>query len=244
MVILAVIAVLVLGGGVSVVAENAAPGDALYAVKTSVNEEVRGLLAIGAEADALWEVELAERRLKEAKTLEVRGTLTTEAAADLNAEFNSHAEAALEAASTMQAEGKGEAAQGLTVALEAVTSAHADLFAREAGSGQATGKRVFVLPHVLEKSGVRAASGDVTGDASAKQQAADLDMDGALDVVVGAEGSSDARVNKVDALTIKQSAATDPDSDGDGVSDAEASLKVEAGTGIKPSYDLGTQKKI
>ena len=84
MIILVIVAVLALGGGASFVAESSVPGDALYVVKTSVNEEVRGILAVGAEADAKWEAELAVRRLEEATKLEARGELTAEAATELN----------------------------------------------------------------------------------------------------------------------------------------------------------------
>lgn len=242
MIILAILAVLALGGGVSVAAEGAVPGDSLYAVKRSINEEVRSALAIGAEADAQWEIELAGRRLEEASELKLSGNLTVETAAELNTEFNSHAEAALQAVSTMQAEGRGDTAGGLTVALEAVTSAHMDLFtARESGSGMATGKRVFVLPHVLEKLGVMAPRDSSSGQSSGKvMRKAGLSADSAMDA-----SAKDAAKGTMD-----------PDSDADGMPEASAqkmksevmmdsAVKIDSGAGvdIQATYDVKAMKK-
>src|SRR3989344_3616455 len=54
-VIASLVIALMLGGGVSFAAEGSLPGDALYPVKVSVNEEVRGAITVGAEAKAEWE---------------------------------------------------------------------------------------------------------------------------------------------------------------------------------------------
>src|SRR3989344_1574020 len=74
--IYAVIAIMViLGGGTTVAAENSLPGDTLYALKVSFNEEVRAAFTFGAESKADWEIQRAERRLEEAAELSKKGRL-------------------------------------------------------------------------------------------------------------------------------------------------------------------------
>ncbi len=67
--IILILALMFGGGGVSYAAENALPGDALYPIKVSVNEEVRSIAALSPEAKAEWESRRVERRLEEAETL-------------------------------------------------------------------------------------------------------------------------------------------------------------------------------
>lgn len=79
MIIALIVAVAVaLGGGVSYAAEQSLPGEALYIVKTSVNEPVREVLALSAEAKSEWEARRVERRLEEAETLAAEGRLSEE----------------------------------------------------------------------------------------------------------------------------------------------------------------------
>lgn len=70
--------VLIFGGSVSLVAEGTVPGDPLYSVKTSVNEELKSLIAMSPEAKAQFKAELVNERLVEAEKLAVRGELTQE----------------------------------------------------------------------------------------------------------------------------------------------------------------------
>ncbi len=93
----ALIAVLVVssGAGVSYAAEGALPGDVLYAVKVSVNEEVRALVAVTSEEKAEWEAHRAEKRLAEASVLAVEGRLTHETETELMNRFAEHADKAV-----------------------------------------------------------------------------------------------------------------------------------------------------
>ena len=63
--IILILALMFGGGGISYAAEGAVPGDALYPIKVSVNEEVRDLVAFSPEAKADWETRRLERRLAE-----------------------------------------------------------------------------------------------------------------------------------------------------------------------------------
>jgi hypothetical protein len=91
MTIALIIAVLI-GGGASFAAEGALPGDWLYPVKISVNEEVRSFVAFSDEAQARWDARRAERRLEEAAELAAEGKLDAEARVKAEARFSAHAQ--------------------------------------------------------------------------------------------------------------------------------------------------------
>ena len=84
---------LLIGGGTSFAAEGALPGDVLYPIKVSVNEEVRSFVAISAEAQAKWDARRAERRLEEAEKLAAEGRLNAETRADIESRFEGHTKA-------------------------------------------------------------------------------------------------------------------------------------------------------
>ena len=81
----------VIGSGTAYAAEGALPGDVLYPIKVNVNEKIAAAVAVSAEAKAAVHARLAERRMEEAQTLASRGTLTADAKAVLEANFESHA---------------------------------------------------------------------------------------------------------------------------------------------------------
>lgn len=82
----------ILLGGASVAADQSLPGDVLYPIKISINEEARGWFAISEEAKAALETKLAERRLEEAEKLAIRGDLNAETRVRLEENFKKHAE--------------------------------------------------------------------------------------------------------------------------------------------------------
>ena len=90
-IILAII--LAVSAGVSFGAEQSLPGDALYPIKTGVNETVQGWFALSAEAEAEHQANLAIRRLGEAEELKADGRLDAEIKSELEAEFREHAKA-------------------------------------------------------------------------------------------------------------------------------------------------------
>lgn len=124
--VFAVIAVITLmvGGGTSLAAESALPGDTLYPVKVSVNEEVWGAFAISDEAKARLAANLAERRLQEATTLAAEGKLTAEAQAEIESRFNTHVEKFEAKANKLAAKGKANAAAELSSNLETSLKVH------------------------------------------------------------------------------------------------------------------------
>lgn len=74
---LALLLLLIVGGGTGVVAEKALPGDVLYPVKIHVNENIQSALAVTAQGDAEVAIKQATRRLEEVEKLKaVVGTTT------------------------------------------------------------------------------------------------------------------------------------------------------------------------
>lgn len=90
-----VIVSLLMGGSVSLAAENTVPGDVLFTVKVHVNENVRGAVAVTPKAKAEWEVRLVERRLEEVEKLAVSQGVTPAVqniAEDNLAQYTKHVE--------------------------------------------------------------------------------------------------------------------------------------------------------
>lgn len=110
--------VVALGGGTSLVAENAAPGDILYPVKIAINENVRGGLTLGAENKAEWYVQKTERRLEEAKKLFIDANADVSIKARMNALFKTQADESITAITKLLAEGGIESAARLDATLK------------------------------------------------------------------------------------------------------------------------------
>lgn len=125
---LALILVLASSGTITYAAEGALPGDALYAIKTNVNESVRVALATNAEAKAEVRIELAERRIEEAVTLAAEGRLDENTQNDLAAAFESHAESAAEEIEAIEVD-DSSAATELSSRFETKLAAHEDVLA-------------------------------------------------------------------------------------------------------------------
>ena len=68
--------VLVVGLSTAYTAQNALPGEALYAIKTRINEPIQGALAISNVSQVAWSSQLVDRRLSEAESLAQAGQLT------------------------------------------------------------------------------------------------------------------------------------------------------------------------
>lgn len=90
--IVALIVLLALaGGGTSFAAQSALPGDTLYPVKVSINEPVEGAFAVSPQAKASFDARIAEVRLQEAQVLVAQHKLTPVLAAQIDANFQTHA---------------------------------------------------------------------------------------------------------------------------------------------------------
>ena len=78
---------------VPALAEYSVPGDALYMVKTGVNEGVRAQFANSPYEKVTFETKLIERRIAEARLLASEGKLTVEVEAQIAETVKDHAEA-------------------------------------------------------------------------------------------------------------------------------------------------------
>jgi hypothetical protein len=122
-------AALVLSGGlVLCTADHALPGDALYGIKTSVNEPIRVGLSGSSDSKADVATDLAGTRLQEAGDLAVKSDLTGPLGAKLASDFQRQADAA-EGQIAVLAETNGPKAAIRAKALEDLLGAQHDALA-------------------------------------------------------------------------------------------------------------------
>jgi len=106
----AFVLVIVVGTSTSFAAEKSIPGDALYAIKVSINEPVRVALAVSPKSKATVATELVQRRLEEATQLAVEKKLTHEDSVSLAARIQTSVRASEDAAGILETAGDHEAA--------------------------------------------------------------------------------------------------------------------------------------
>lgn len=117
--------VLVCVVSISYLAEQAVPGDTLYAIKVSVNEEVRSTMTHGSYEKVVWETERLNRRISEARLLASEGRLTEEVEAQVASAVKEHTDNARKEIENLQLTDKDEAtlaAIELTTALAVQTT--------------------------------------------------------------------------------------------------------------------------
>jgi hypothetical protein len=92
--------IFVLGsGGIAFAAEKSLPGDILYPIKTKVNENViRAVKSVSPSAKANYEIELLDKRLKEAETVEKNEAIKNASVAPIS----THASATVSTKTTRQ----------------------------------------------------------------------------------------------------------------------------------------------
>lgn len=193
--IFAIIVIVALaGGGTSLAAENALPGDILYPVKIHVNEEVRAAFALNSEARAQWDAERAERRLDEAAELANEDRISAETRADLEHRFEAHANQAEAEFAEIKAGGKIMAAADLASRFEARLKIHEALFDRlEEKSSDKVDVEIGLL-----KDKVQTELDDVD-EARADAEEKIESTDHGAEVKAAAEGKVDAAENVIDS---------------------------------------------
>lgn len=126
-VLAAMMVIAVSGGGISFAAEGSLPGDLLYPVKVSINEEVTALFKVS-QADKLqWEIKRSERRLAEADILKQRGTLNDSAMARLSEGIESHDASIERLENKLQMNGQDEVLLALQTEYEAKLNLYQDV---------------------------------------------------------------------------------------------------------------------
>lgn len=127
--VFAMLALLLVGGGISYASGNALPGQPFYQIKVSVVEPIAGALIPTTQGKAAWENVLAERRLTEASTLAAQNNLTATTSAYIEHQIAIHTTNAEKAAQKLAYEGHTDDALQVRSDLEARLSAHATLLA-------------------------------------------------------------------------------------------------------------------
>ena len=121
---------LMIGGGFSAAAENSLPKDVLYPVKIEVNEKVRGWFATSPEAEAQWQTTLIERRLQESEKLAAEGQLDADTQADLESDFEVHAQKAREGIDQIDNDNEVGTGADISSRLESSLKAHEQILLR------------------------------------------------------------------------------------------------------------------
>jgi hypothetical protein len=127
-----VLIAVLLGGGTSLAAEGAVPGDVLYPVKTVVNENMVSAVTVTTEGEAQWRARLAERRLEEAAELVAEGKFDAEIEARLTSDIQKHLTRAHDEVKTLESEGEYEQALEIRSDTEARVNAYGNVIARMA----------------------------------------------------------------------------------------------------------------
>jgi len=103
----------VFGGGVSLAASQAMPGNILYGYKLSVNEKVGDMLATSESARSERDITLAGRRLTEASVAASKGNVDGDVYASLVADFNLRMKSLSDTITKLESEDRGDEAKTL-----------------------------------------------------------------------------------------------------------------------------------
>lgn len=198
---LAIGLMLLVGGGTSFAAQDALPGDFLYPVKTEVNERVEGAFAIGAEAEAEFESERAERRLTEAQKLAAKGELNADTRAQVEQKFETHVRSALARAESLSGEAKADIATRIQSRIESALSAHADVLA--SAHGEADGDVAAASMQAQEQSETAATA---STNARADMEAFIKNVRARASEAVEARVSTESRINAEGEVNIEAAA--------------------------------------
>jgi len=189
-IIVALLIALALGAGVSFSANDALPGDGLYAVKVGVNERLREAFAADDAARARVHAELAGRRLDESETVAAGATLRAEIAARLKENFEMHASRLEDRVEALDESGRAEAALEASSDFEASLEAHARILAALEAEADDSEERDGV-------ESLREAAEEKEDDMENIRVRLETDVGIGPDVQAAAEGRLGAATNKI-----------------------------------------------
>ncbi|KND47668.1 MAG: hypothetical protein AB201_01900 [Parcubacteria bacterium C7867-006] len=124
---IALILLLLLGGGTGIVAENSLPGDILYSVKIHINENIESAIALTAKSDAEVSVRQAARRLVEAEQLKEKGKLSAEQSIEIKDSFLKEVSLINENVQKIKAKGDSKSADEINGKLEKEIKDHSEI---------------------------------------------------------------------------------------------------------------------
>lgn len=115
-------------GGVSLQAEDALPGDSLYAIKVNVNEKFMGITYLNNSVlEAENQSRFTSRRIAELEELAARGTLNPEISNRLTTAISKHTQSAREHIKAASEAGEVSAALSLETELVSTLNTHGDI---------------------------------------------------------------------------------------------------------------------
>ncbi len=120
--VVAIVALLVIGGGVALGAKNAEPGDMLYNLRASLYGDVSG------DAQAQMHLQGAREAYDEAERMDDQGTLTATERARITADYTAHVSAVAGRIAALEAQGDLDAAASLRTELRAILRDFRDVF--------------------------------------------------------------------------------------------------------------------
>ncbi len=124
----ALVCLIIVGsGGVSLSAERALPGSALYPIKVRINESVRDRLAQTPESQALWSAAKSERRINEAAALAVTDRLDQATQEQLQVRLDTHTQELAQVLDQVRQTDSPERADEIKVVFQATLGAQADI---------------------------------------------------------------------------------------------------------------------
>lgn len=137
------------GGGVAYAAKDADPTDALYVVKVKVDEPVQVALTFDKKERADLEVELVNKRLKEAAEVAVADGLTQGQAALVTDSLSDHINGAQDAVSALSRDSHPEDALDTANDLSATLSAHAAILEKVQEANPETAQSISTIVSTL-----------------------------------------------------------------------------------------------
>jgi hypothetical protein len=138
------VAVIMLGGGTSIAAQDALPNNALYNIKVNVNEEVRSWFVFGAESKAYYETKRAGERLDEAQKLAIVGKLDTESKEKIQTNLKKHTNTVQKQIATIEAKNDLGVALSVSKNFETSLKEHSDSLKKIEQELKSESKKVVV----------------------------------------------------------------------------------------------------
>ena len=167
---IALLIAVALGGGTSVAANHAAPGDALYGFKVNVNENVESAFAFSDKAKADWNISKARVRLEEARGLAAKGKLDSNAQADLNANFEAHASNVAKEVRALQLQGDFAGAANIAAKFQSALAEESSEMANASAESKSNAQ-ASLAPILLKVRATFEEASSLSADASAKAAA-------------------------------------------------------------------------
>ncbi|MBI5078217.1 MAG: hypothetical protein HZB11_02545 [Candidatus Yonathbacteria bacterium] len=183
------ISILIIGGlltfgSVSLAAENTVPGDALYAVKIHINEQVRAAVAVTPKAKAEWDVRKAERRLEEVEKLALTPNVSSEIKIVAEENFNASANKVEERIANFEKEDDSEEAIGTAEKLAEMLRKHEGVFDKKS-----FGKDVTVSDSSFASASTTGAEKSASPDLEVKRTS----IDNVRENIRGARGKAEEK---------------------------------------------------